>query len=189
MSTTTLDVADDVLAAVLRPYKPNCRYVKRARVEIPDDGGEDHLVLCRGEFEIPESCYIDDTGHFNAVEFNISYNQLIYTLMAQCVVSDIIPAFAKMTLDEYLARQLPDVLIHDFRSKFRKPMKAARFEGTVSIMDAVEKSRFLMLKTHVQFRDPHGGNSDGDVSLAIVDRKAGQRAGGSSPSGSAARSG
>ncbi|GJM23217.1 MAG: hypothetical protein DHS20C15_31320 [Planctomycetota bacterium] len=177
MSTTIIDVGDEVLAAVLRPYKPHCRYVKRARVELPDDGGEDHLVLCRGEFEIPESCYIDDTGHFNAVEFNISYNQLIYTLMAQCVISDIIPAFAKMSLDEYLARQLPDVLIHDFRSKFRKPMKAARFDGAVSIMDAVEKSRFLMLKTHVQFRDPKGGNSDGDVSLAIVDRSTGQRTG------------
>lgn len=170
MSTTFISVEGDVLASVLKPYKPKCRYLKRAVVELPEHGGEDHLVLARGDFEISESCYIDDTGHFNAVEFNICYNQLIYTLMAQCVVSDILPAFAKMTLDEYLARQLPDVLIHDFRSKFRKPMLATKFEGAVSIMDAVEKSRFLMLKTHIKFTDPHGGNSDGDVSLAIVNR-------------------
>jgi len=170
LSCTVIEIADAVRERVLQPYKPECRYLKRAHVELPDHGGEDHLVLARAEFEIPTSCYIEDTGHFNAVEFNISYNQLIYTLMAQCVISDIIPAFAAMTLDEYLARQLPDVLIHDFHSRFRKPMLAERFSGTVSIMDAVEKSRFVLLKTHIAFHDEHGGNSEGDVSLAIVNR-------------------
>lgn len=183
MSTQHIDVADDVLARVLAPYKPDCRYLKTVHVELPEHGGEDHVVLARGEFEIPESCYIDDTGHFNAVEFNICYNQLIYTLMAQCAVSDIIPAFAAMTLDEYLARQLPDVLIHDFHSKFRKPMDARRFDGTVTITDAVEKSRFLLLKTHVSFRDAGGGNSDGDVSLAIVNRDPARRARTAEPEG------
>lgn len=163
-------VAADLLAAVLAPYKPHCRYLHQAVVEVP--GGEGPLVLARGEFGIPESCYIDDTGHFNSVEFNLCYNQLVYTLMAQCVAADLLPAFSAWTVDEYLARQLPDVLIHEFSSKFKRPMDMRRFTGEVAIAEARDRRRFLFLRTTCRFWDEAGGESEGEISLAIVDRAA-----------------
>lgn len=171
MSAVTLPVEDGLLAKVLAPYKPDCRYLRRAKVELPEPGA-DHLVRLHGELSIPSSCYIDDTGHFNSVEFNICYNQMVYVLMAQCVESRLMPAFAAMTLPEYLARQLPDVLIHDFASKFRRPLAPRDFRGTVSIVEANDRSRFLLLRTHCEFEDGLGGSCHGDVSLAIVQRAA-----------------
>ena len=41
-------------------------------------GKDAGLISAKGRFSIPDSCYIDDTGHFNAVEFNICFNQLAY---------------------------------------------------------------------------------------------------------------
>jgi hypothetical protein len=171
MSVTTLAVQEGLMAQVLAPYKPDCRYLKSAVVELPE-AGADHLVRLHGELSIQGSCYIDDTGHFNSVEFNICYNQMIYVLMAQCVESRLLPAFAAMTLPEYLARQLPDVLIHDFASKFRRPLSPRAFRGTVSIVEANDRSRFLLLRTHCEFEDGQGGSCQGDVSLAIVQRTA-----------------
>lgn len=169
----TIPVEADLLARVLAPYKEECRYLSDAVVEVPPEGA-DHLVRLEGDLSIPFSCYIDDTGHFNSVEFNLCYNQLIYVLMAQCVVSDLLPEFARMTLSEYLARQLPDVLIHDFASKFRRPVDTSRFRGTVEIATVNERSKFLLVRTRCAFEDGAGGSARGDVTLAIVDRSAGK---------------
>ena len=119
-------LSDALLASVLEPYKPGCRYLEHAVATFSDDGPPARM---HGRLAIPESWYIDDTGHFNAIEFNICYNQMIYALMAQCVVSGVTEPFGAMSLDEYLRRQLPDVLIHDFQSRFRQPMRAAASEN------------------------------------------------------------
>jgi hypothetical protein len=169
-----VELSKGVLTDVLAPYKSHCRYVKGAVIELPNgDPDADFLVRIRGDLTIDESCYIDDTGHFNSVEFNICYNQLVYLLMAQCVQSGLLPCFERWTYDEYLRRQLPDVLIHDFASRFSKPMHIAEFSGTVDILGANERRKFLLLRTRCSFRDDHGGKSDGEVSLAIVDRSVG----------------
>ncbi len=171
--------------AVLAPYKEHCRYLERATVEVSENG-EEFVARISGDMGIPDSCYIDDTGHFNSVEFNICYNQLVYLLMAQCVVSGITPEFSAMTIEEYLARQLPDVLIHDFSSKFKRPLDPARFRGTVSILAANQRSKFVLVKTRCEFEDGSGGSAWGDILLAIVDRAV---CSGGSPAGSEASTG
>ena len=169
VSDQRIVVDPEMQARVLRPYKPDCRYLKRSTVEIPE-AGADHLVRLHGELAIERSCYIDETGHFNSVEFNLCYNQLVYTLMAQCVASSLLPAFASMTLSEYFARQLPDVLIHEFSSKFRRPLNSRAFRGTVSIVEAHDRRKFLVCATHCTFEDDQGGLAQGEVTLAIVHR-------------------
>ena len=170
MSTATrTEVRPDLLAQILAPYKPDCRYLERAWCELPEDGA-DHLVRLVGELSIPSSCYIDDTGHFNAVEFNISYNQLIYTLLGHCVERGLLKDLAPMDLAEYLVRQLPDVLIHRLESRFRRPMGARSFRGQVEITETSSRGRFIMIKTSCSFEDDTGGNSLGDVTLALLRR-------------------
>ena len=168
-AATRTEVRQDLLARILVPYKEHCRYLQRAWCEQPEDGA-DHLVRLVGELAIPESCYIDDTGHFNAVEFNISYNQLIYTLLGHCVERGLLADLAGMGLEEYLVRQLPDVLIHRFESRFRRPMQARAFRGQVDITETSQRRRFVLVKTTCAFEDDAGGNSLGEVSLAILQR-------------------
>lgn len=85
-----------MLEEILRPYRKNATYLKSAAVlrwfdKPPSRQDKDQdLIVGRGTFEIPESCYIDDTGHFNAVEFNICYNQLAYVLFGKCIQQGIL---------------------------------------------------------------------------------------------------
>ncbi len=170
-------VEPDLLASILAPYRPECRYLRSAVVDVPhvqpDDFTLDPVALARasGEFSIPESCYIDATGHFNSVEFNICYNQLVYVLMAQCVVSKLVPSLSDMTIDEYRRRQLPDVLIHEFSSVFKRQLSPDRFVGEVRIDHVSSRGRFIFLRTSCRFRDDAGGLAQGEVTLAIVDRR------------------
>ena len=162
-----------LLDRILSVYKPHCRYLKRAVWETSEPG-DDHAVRLSGELEIPESCYIDSTGHFNAVEFNICYNQMMYVLMAQCVVSDLMEPFEKITYEEFLRRQLPDVLIHEFHSKFPRPIRTGAFRGSIEFVDASERRGIVLVHTRCSFEDDRGGRSHGEVTLAVVDSGVGR---------------
>jgi len=170
-------VQDEFLARVLAPYKPHCRYLKTAIV----DHGEG-WPLCRisGTFEIPESCYIDDTGHLNAVEVNICYNQMLYTLYAIGIDRGLIPAMRDLTLDKYLQRQLPDVLIHKIDMAFRSPIEPRRFSGRITFEDAIDRRRFILFPSSCAFWDERGGRADGTVSVIFDNRRSGRVADGGS---------
>jgi hypothetical protein len=181
-------VSPDVLDAILSPYKAHCRYLQSATIEVPErrarpglgnGNGRGHgrgdpatppVVLAHGEFQIPESWYIRDTGHFNSIEFNICYNQLVYTLIGQCVLNGLVSDLSSMTFDEYLARQLPDVLIAKFSSAFKRPMDSRDFRGTVSLNGITSRPRLMLLRTSCSFEGSDGGYSEGDITLTIVQR-------------------
>lgn len=163
-----IPVDASLLKAVLQPYKTHCRYLKAAEVEAYTNAPQQPLARAKGNFEIPESWYIDETGHFNSIEFNLCYNQLVYVLIGQCVVSKLIPELSRMTYEEYRRRQLPDVLIVKFASTFRKAMDSKQFKGNVYIDRVSDRGKMLLLKTRCDFFDESGGCSDGEVTLAIV---------------------
>jgi hypothetical protein len=113
LNTTKGDFFSDgaLLEKILMPYKLNCRYLQKAHVEFgrlelakPDAGNNKNLLRAEGEFSIPSSCYIVDTGHFNSVEFNICYNQLAYYLLAECVQNKLLGNFLDWSSEEYTRR-------------------------------------------------------------------------------------
>ena len=160
----------ELLSLVLRPYRVHCQYLKSAVLEV----AQNHLPTVSGDFEIGESCYIDDTGHFNAVEFNICYNQLIYYLIAKSVQEGLLPELRSWTLDDFWRSQLPDILITNFSSSFKRKMRGKRFFGSLSVADVVrlDKSAWwrsqIVLRTSCRFWDEPGGLSVGKVTIAIT---------------------
>jgi len=163
-----------VLEAVLKPYKPHCRYVRSATVELPPrraraDETRDPVLSLHCTLGIPESCYIDDTGHFNSVEFNICFNQMYYLGTAAGAVYKLVPALQAMSFEEFLRRQLPDALIHEFHSKFDKPMQSRAFEGRIAFQSLVERRGFLYFKMTAAYWDAQGGHCEGAVTMVMVD--------------------
>jgi (3R)-3-[(carboxylmethyl)amino]fatty acid synthase len=158
-----------LLAGVLQVYKPLCRYLRSATVTT--DG---EVARCRCEFVIPESCYIDDTGHFNSVEFNICYNQMFYYLAAKSVKERLLPVFDGWTMDDFWTRQLSDIFIANYESSFRRPIDGREvFSGEIEIQGvrrfAVPGRRPLIwIETSCGFRDDNGGRSTGKIRIAIT---------------------
>jgi hypothetical protein len=133
------NVASADLARVLIPYRDNCKYLKACSMEyVPTSAGisadeSEASIAATGELSIAESCYIDSTGHFNAVEFQICANQLMYTMGAEVTRRRILRAFAALDLEGYYERQLPNVLITNVTSAFRKVMNPRRFRGRLQL--------------------------------------------------------
>lgn len=162
----------DLLAAVLRVYRPHCRYLRAAVLDAPAGRGVGLRVS--GDFEIGESCYIDDTGHFNAVEFNICFNQLAYFLIAKSIKERLLPDFDQWALGDFWCRQLPDILITDLRSSFRRRIRGRRFSGSVRLTEAVPVAAterwnaLIVLRAACEFGDEDGVSCTGVVKIAVT---------------------
>ncbi|NET17718.1 MAG: hypothetical protein F6K08_35290 [Okeania sp. SIO1H6] len=79
-------------------YLQEARRVFKVGDSICSDVNSDKKYLVMGQFSIGESCYIDDTGHLNAVEFNICYNQLLYVAIAWGCDQQKLDCFQELTL-------------------------------------------------------------------------------------------
>ncbi|MFD4636038.1 FcoT family thioesterase [Lentzea sp. NPDC058436] len=159
----------DLLDEVLRCYKPHCRYLTSAAVERDGD-----VVRGKGIMRIPESCYIDDTGHLNSVEVGICFNQLLYQVIATIVRDGLAPEFSDWTMEDFWRRQLPDVLIARFACEFRRPIDAREFHFELTV-GQVQRRRLrpdadplVSLDTTFRCWDDRGGACSGAVRVAIV---------------------
>ena len=153
---------------ILRVYKPHCRYLKRGVVEsgAPDDPLP---VTLKGEFGIAESCYIDDTGHLNAVEVNIAFNQAYYVVTAHACAHGLVPELADWSAERFERWYLEGSLIHDLRSRFKRVIDPRGFQGEISIASALRTRRFVVLKLAHRFFDANDGLAHGTVTMALGD--------------------
>ncbi len=170
VAARSVQVPDDLVRSILAPYRPTCRYLLRATIDFVRDhedaaGG---AIVGRGDFSIPESFYIDDTGHFNAVEFNICFNQLGYVFLGYCVQHGLIHAMREMAFEQYMAQQLPGVLIAELRSAFKRPMNARDFRGAISIATVDESRNYWALRMPCEFADAKRGKSEGEGKVAVL---------------------
>ncbi len=168
---------DDALRLrVLAPYKPIARYVHRAVLSHRGNGGTPRAadpatwIRLDAECGFAASCYIESTGHLNAVECNITYNQMLYLGLAETVRQRLLPELRHWSLDDFFRAQLPDVLIADYHARFRRPMKAHRYGGWMAFVDvqARPSRKLLLLQTRAGFHDPDGGECSVDVTIALV---------------------
>lgn len=156
---------------VLAPYYSKAKYVQSATItgDVPTEGSNSKLVV-RGKLSVPSSCYIQSTGHFNAVEFFIISNQLGYLAQAWAMKSG---AFAKILPGEKLAdfrnKQLGDMLLLSVDAKFLKMIDASDFYGEAQWYDTRhnEESGLLILEWLATYYDNKGGRATGHVTSAI----------------------
>jgi hypothetical protein len=172
-------ISDAFVADILKPYRKHATYLRSAEITqfsekaLQDSASDVSLVTGTGRFSIPKSCYIDDTGHFNAVEFNICYNQLAYVVFAKCVDAGLMHKLWRVNVDipsfaEYKRHQLPAMLIVRVDGvRFFKPMKSDDFgaELTIDRMTLLGQAGFFF--TSITFSDCEGVKAKGSVVLAF----------------------
>ena len=179
-------ISDAFVSEILKPYREHARYLKSAELTqfseeaLRDSASKESVVTGAGRFSIPESCYIDDTGHFNAVEFNICYNQLAYVVFAKCVEAGLMHQLWHGNVDmdsfsrhipsysDFKRHQLPAMLIvrvDDVR--FFKPMKSDDFRAELRVerMTLLGQAGFFF--TSITFSDCEGVKAKGSVVLAF----------------------
>jgi hypothetical protein len=157
-----------LLSTVLRPYNnKGCRYIQHASIATDDGAASlDGSIRGRAQFAIAKSCYIDDTGHFNAVEFTMCFNQLAYVYGAYLATKGLLPGVPDMV--QFEERQLPGMLITELSSRYRKAINARCFEGEAWIWNVERKEVYWRLDMKCRFWDAADGKADGSVVIALL---------------------
>jgi len=164
------DINQELLDRFLEPYLEHCKYLKKAQFKYPElQSGEAWTI--EGDFAIPESCYIDDTGHFNSVEFNICFTQLFYVAIAHLLQNNISKTLAGLDLETYKHRQLSNFLIVKFSSSFKKTISASNFQGTLQINRCTISADLIIMDTTCAFTDNNKGKATGKVTIAVLKSK------------------
>ncbi|KLO32565.1 FcoT family thioesterase [Mycobacterium haemophilum] len=166
-SADAFPMAEDLLGRVLEPYSyKGCRYLIDAQYRATADS-----VLAYGNFGIGESAYIRGTGHFNAVEMVLCFNQLGYSAYAQGVVNNDIAALRGWSIADYCRNQLSSILIKSTSSRFKKLINPQKFSACLHVHDLriVERTwRYLQLSNTIEFWDDNGGSATGEFEVAIL---------------------
>ncbi|OJJ19610.1 hypothetical protein BKI52_22655 [marine bacterium AO1-C] len=162
-----MHIDESFVQKVMKPYRANSAYLQSAELIQQTDQGLSGLRM-EGVFNIPESCYIDDTGHFNAVEYNICYNQIGYVFLGHCIKNGLIPALSAYDEATFFEKQLSNILIVKIASSYKKPINPKQFYGTYGIKSTTVKSKCTFLETYCNFYDDGVGKSQGEVLLAIL---------------------
>ncbi|MEZ4295168.1 MAG: FcoT family thioesterase [Polyangiaceae bacterium] len=172
------DISPELLSRVLIPYRDHCKYLLGASMEYRPIGPDvnrsasESSIAIEGEMSIGDSCYIDSTGHFNAVEFQICANQLLYTMGAECVRRGLVEAFAPIALEGYFDRQLPNVLITNVTSTFRRIIDPRSFRGRAELDRSYRMKDRVFWECSLVYTDAEGGLADGSVvvTMSLGDR-------------------
>jgi hypothetical protein len=175
-------ISDTFVAEILKPYLEHARYLKSveltqfSREAVRDSSSKASLVTGVGRFSIPKSCYIDDTGHFNAVEFNICYNQLAYVVFGKCVESGLMDQLWRGIVEmdwktpsytDYKRKQLPAMLIVRIDGvRFFKPMHSDDFHAELRVERMTLLAQAAFFFTSITFSDSEGVKAKGNVALA-----------------------
>jgi hypothetical protein len=169
-SCKELDNDPILLDQVLEAYLDHTKYLKSGMTQVRGDPATGGMLSAVCKFEIPKSCYINDTGHFNSVEFNICYNQMMYYLIAKSVKHRLMSAFQNWSLADYFRKQLPDILIVNFKSRFKHPIQPRQFFGEVDFVQTKVSTLakpIIYLRTLIRFYDKKKGYSEGETDLVI----------------------
>lgn len=173
-----ITISPAFIAEVLRPYRQHSRYLKEAVITHFHDKASEGpaanagLITAEGKFAIEESCYIDDTGHFNAVEFNICFNQLAYVMFGKCVAEGLMGRLRcerveVPTFSEFKQHQLPNMVIVNIESRYYRQLDARSFTGTLRLERVSPVGGAWFFFTSMTFADREGVKAKGSVVLAF----------------------
>jgi len=158
----THEISEGLMSRILSPYFSSCRYLKSAEFESGDRMG------IRGELEIPSSCYVESSGHFNAVEMVICFNQLSYVMFGEAMERGLLPRPNIRTIEDYEEIQLGNVLITKSEMQFKKIINPSSFSGSVYVNKSRKIRDSLFYSMETEFRDLGDGLAMGQFSLIVV---------------------
>ncbi len=155
-----MNVEQSNLENIIRMYVPECRYLVSAELDFP---------IAKGLFKIPTSFYVSDTGHFNAVELIICYNQLAYVLFAEYIKVGLIKEFREFPFEKFKQSKLASncFIVGMNNVKFRRPINPREFRGNIKVVEVISKKNnsLYFLKTEYDFEN---GKQTGEIDLALV---------------------
>ncbi|MEL7039590.1 MAG: FcoT family thioesterase [Cyanobacteria bacterium J06592_8] len=161
-------IDNDFLLKTLQPYSSKeAVYLQEVSVLSLGKLGSDSNYIVQGKFSIESPCYVDETGHFNAVEFVICYNQIMAVSLAYATQNKLLLCLQDLTVEEFYILFMSGTYITRLESTYKSLINPKEFSCKFEVIMERKRSRLSILKTLVEFSDRQGGIALGQVDLAL----------------------
>ncbi len=100
-------------------------------------------ILLQSHLGVDKPWYCDSTGHMNAVELNLAFNQMMYIAIAQSIRLGWISSLKDFCHDYFMKKYWPDFLITKIESEFKAPLLVDNFCATLRIKKITPSTKHL----------------------------------------------
>ena len=125
-----VNVSEEIINKALVTYiAKNTRYITQAQVY-----NVGNAIRLDAQFSIKESCYLSPgSGHFNAVEALMCFNQMLYVAILGGINEHLFPFYANITPDDFNQNRRKVFLLEFEKIKFKKQINNNSFFGFIEI--------------------------------------------------------
>ncbi|MBO6282222.1 MAG: hypothetical protein J6N49_06830 [Alphaproteobacteria bacterium] len=123
-------VSEEIINKALVTYiAKNTRYITGAQIDKTDT-----TINLTADFAIKESCYLSpSSGHFNAVEALMCFNQMLYVALLGGIQEKMYPFYEHITPDEFNEHRRKVYLLEFEKIKFKKQINNEFFHGRIEL--------------------------------------------------------
>lgn len=120
------NVSEDIINKALVTYiAKNTRYLTAAQISKKEND-----IFLKAEFSIKESCYLSPgSGHFNAIEALMCFNQMFYVTMLAGIEKKLFPFYEDITPDDFNQNRRSVYILELEKIKFKKQIDNNDFHG------------------------------------------------------------
>lgn len=100
----------------------------------------DEYIGLNSRLGVAKPWYCDSTGHLNAVELNLAFNQMMYITIGEAITAELITELSDYDRRIFLKKYWPDFLITKVESEFKAPLHVDAFSAALRITK-IKRSR------------------------------------------------
>lgn len=163
-------VEPQLIEKILEKYaQKNCAYLKQAAVTVSSGALSMENSQLAGEFSVLSPVHIQCGSHFNAVEFFICANQMIYVLSGHFAHQGLLKIqHQSIDFDAFIARRETCYIARVKEVKFASVIDSLEFYGEVTIQRERDRSGKKYIEAKLRFFDNHEGYAEGVMSLVMT---------------------
>lgn len=160
-------VPSQIVSMMIDGYFRHCRYLTSAEIAYDNK----NFAHARGDFKIGSCCYCTGTGHFNASELPLCFNQLGYSMFAAGVENGYFLELGMHSAKEFLSAQRNRCFIAKIEKiLFKKPINPKDFFGSVDIVNVSKCSGNCFYRINSSFYDSREGKASASFLIAVTDK-------------------
>ncbi len=164
-------VDKELIRKILEKYaKKNCDYLKQATVLI--DAGNARSMensQLKATFSVPSPIHVKCGNHFNAVEFFICANQMLYTLSGYFASQQGLAIQEQLIdFDTFLTKRETCYIARVKEVTFRRPIDPKAFYGEIIIQKDRNRNGQKFVEAQIKFFDDNGGHAQGTMLLVMT---------------------
>jgi len=162
---TSTPLSEEIINQALCTYvAKGTRYITSAQISSEEDSG----INLSCTLSIKESCYLSPgSGHFNAVEAIMCFNQMLYVALLGGIEKKIFPFYKHITPEEFNKNRRKVLILEFEKIKFREQIDNHNFVGKINLKPLHVIKDKIYTDCHFSFGNNQKQSFHGNIKVFI----------------------